>query len=177
MEALPLREQRQRAYLSTRDLASKAGVSPATIWRIERGDFEALQARTMRAIAEALGVPPTQITEFAASISSTKVNKSAQTGRFVSVKEARRNPSNVLTDARVNYGATIERRFAEGEQDYKELRGEILANPESRVAYDREIERIRAGADNSATEAAMLSEYVLARDWLSPEEDEYWAHL
>ena len=30
---------------------------------------------------------------------------------------------------------------------------------------------------NEGIETALLSEAVLAREWLTPEEDEYWAHL
>ena len=31
--------------------------------------------------------------------------------------------------------------------------------------------------DDEPSEAALLSEEALARDWLRPEEDEAWAHL
>lgn len=51
--------------MSTRELAAKAGVGPDTIWRIEGGDYKKLRPATMRKIAEALGVHPGEITEFA----------------------------------------------------------------------------------------------------------------
>lgn len=35
----------------------------------------------------------------------------------------------------------------------------------------------RPKALSSGLETAILSESVLAREWLTPEEDEYWAHL
>lgn len=62
--AKTLKAHRQKAYLSTRELASKAGVGPDTIWRIEAGDFKRLQPRTMRLIAAALNVDPGEIQEF-----------------------------------------------------------------------------------------------------------------
>ena len=61
---MTLKQHRERAYLSTRELASKAGVGPDTIWRIEGGDYQKLRPATMRKIAEALGVHPSEITEF-----------------------------------------------------------------------------------------------------------------
>jgi transcriptional regulator with XRE-family HTH domain len=59
-----LKEHRKRAFLTTRELAEKAGVSPATIWRIERGEKHDRQPRVMRAIAGALGLHPSDIAEF-----------------------------------------------------------------------------------------------------------------
>jgi len=65
---LSLVEQRRRAFLSTRELADKAHVSPDTIWRIEGGDYKTLRPATMRRIAEALGVHPGEIAEFEAQL-------------------------------------------------------------------------------------------------------------
>jgi transcriptional regulator with XRE-family HTH domain len=62
---LTLKQHRERAYLSTRELASKAGVGADTIWRIEGGDYKKLRSSTMRKIAETLGVHPSEIAEFA----------------------------------------------------------------------------------------------------------------
>lgn len=62
--ATSLKECRARTYMSTRELAAKAGVGPDTIWRIEGGDYKKLRPATMRKIAEALGVHPAEITEF-----------------------------------------------------------------------------------------------------------------
>ena len=63
MEA-PLKDHRHRAFLSTRELAEKADVSPDTIWRIEGGNYKQLRPATMRRIAQALGVHPAEISEF-----------------------------------------------------------------------------------------------------------------
>ncbi len=68
---MSLRELRERAYLSTRELAEQADVSPATIWRIERGEFVKLRPSTMRKIAKVLEVHPSEIIEFAPHKSST----------------------------------------------------------------------------------------------------------
>ena len=62
---LSLKEHRERTYLSTRELAERAGVAPATIWRVERGDFVRLRPSTMRKIAKVLAVYPSEIAEFA----------------------------------------------------------------------------------------------------------------
>jgi transcriptional regulator with XRE-family HTH domain len=62
--AMTLKQHRECAYLSTRELAAKAGVGPDTIWRIEGGDYKKLRPATMRKIAEALGVHPSEIAEF-----------------------------------------------------------------------------------------------------------------
>ena len=60
-----LKEHRRRVVLSTRELAARADVSPATIWRIERGDATHTRPATVRAIARVLNVPPSSIDEFA----------------------------------------------------------------------------------------------------------------
>lgn len=51
-----LRRLRELKVMSQRELAAKAGVSPATIVRAERG--EVARFVTIRRLAEALGVPP-----------------------------------------------------------------------------------------------------------------------
>jgi hypothetical protein len=54
--------------LSARELGSKVGVGPDTIWwRIEGGDQKKLRPATMRKITAVLGAHPSEITEFAAS--------------------------------------------------------------------------------------------------------------
>jgi transcriptional regulator with XRE-family HTH domain len=65
---LTLKEHRKRAVVSTRELATKSHVSPATIWRIERGGVTNIRPATMRAIARALNVLPSSIDEFAGII-------------------------------------------------------------------------------------------------------------
>jgi transcriptional regulator with XRE-family HTH domain len=61
---MTLKQHRERTYLSTRELASKASVGADTIWRIEGGDYKKLRPSTMRKIADALGVHPSEIAEF-----------------------------------------------------------------------------------------------------------------
>lgn len=51
-----LRRLRELKVMSQRELAAKAGVSPATVVRAERG--EVARFVTVRRLAEALGVPP-----------------------------------------------------------------------------------------------------------------------
>ncbi len=58
-----LREMRLRQALSQRDLARKAEVAPKTIVDLELGRQEP-RLRTMRRLAEALGVEPLEIDEF-----------------------------------------------------------------------------------------------------------------
>jgi transcriptional regulator with XRE-family HTH domain len=58
-----LREARLRQTLSQRDLAEKAGVAPKTIVDLELGRNEP-RLRTMRLIAQALGIEAAEIDEF-----------------------------------------------------------------------------------------------------------------
>lgn len=55
-----LRNIRDAKFLSQRELAEKAGVSPTTINQLETGKAEA-QPRTVRKLAEALGVEPGEL--------------------------------------------------------------------------------------------------------------------
>jgi len=55
-----LREMRKRALLTQQQLADKSGVGITTIVRIERNQVEP-QARTIRKLAEALGVEPHEL--------------------------------------------------------------------------------------------------------------------
>ena len=61
----PLEEHRRAALLTLRELAGQADVSLRTLWRIENRQYQNLQLRTMRKIADALGVKPAEIEEFA----------------------------------------------------------------------------------------------------------------
>jgi antitoxin component of MazEF toxin-antitoxin module len=45
------------------------------------------------------------------------------------------------------------------------------------TAKDGEIRITAAKSDKKISETALLSEKVLARDWLRPEEDKAWANL
>jgi transcriptional regulator with XRE-family HTH domain len=55
-----LRELRKHRVLSMRELEERSGVSYNTIWRIEAGR-QGAQPRTIRKLAEALGVKPYQL--------------------------------------------------------------------------------------------------------------------
>ena len=57
-----LRTLRERRFLSHRDLAKRAGVSPTTILNLEAGRVEA-QRRTVRKLAQALEVDPAELVE------------------------------------------------------------------------------------------------------------------
>jgi transcriptional regulator with XRE-family HTH domain len=56
-----VRTARERAFLSKRELAYRAGLDRSTIGRIEEGVTE-VYPRTIRRIAEALSVDPTSLT-------------------------------------------------------------------------------------------------------------------
>ncbi|CAN5684936.1 hypothetical protein BH20ACT10_BH20ACT10_15420 [soil metagenome] len=55
-----LRELRRLKVLSMRELEERSGVSYNTIWRLETGKTGA-QPRTIRKIAAALGVEPSEL--------------------------------------------------------------------------------------------------------------------
>jgi len=55
-----LRALREGKFLSHRELATKAGVSPTTVLNLEAGKAEA-QRRTVRKLARALGVDPAEL--------------------------------------------------------------------------------------------------------------------
>ena len=57
-----LRALREARFLSHRDLAKRADVSPTTVLNLEAGRVEA-QRRTVRKLAEALGVDPAELVE------------------------------------------------------------------------------------------------------------------
>lgn len=56
-----LKELRRERVLSLRELEEKSGVSYNTIWRLEDGRQGAAHPRTIRKLAEALGVDPAQM--------------------------------------------------------------------------------------------------------------------
>ena len=62
MDGEKLREIREKRFLSHRDLAKRANVSPTTVLNLEAGKVEA-QRRTVRKLAEALGVDPATLVE------------------------------------------------------------------------------------------------------------------
>ena len=55
-----LKEIRTRRFLTQEELAERAGVSPATIVRIERNQAEP-HISTMRKLAKALDIDPTEL--------------------------------------------------------------------------------------------------------------------
>ncbi len=55
-----LKELRRERVLSLRELEERSGVSYNTIWRIEDGR-QGAHPRTIRKLAEALGVEPAQL--------------------------------------------------------------------------------------------------------------------
>jgi transcriptional regulator with XRE-family HTH domain len=57
-----LRTLRERRFLSHRDLAKRADVSPTTVLNLEARRVEA-QRRTIRKLAEALEVDPSELVE------------------------------------------------------------------------------------------------------------------
>ena len=57
-----LRELRRERVLSLRELEAKSGVSYNTIWRLEDGR-QGAHPRTVRRLAEALGVDPSELIE------------------------------------------------------------------------------------------------------------------
>ncbi len=52
---------RERAFLSQRELAEKAGLNHNTVWRIEGGGAVDVHPRTIRKLAEALSVDPASL--------------------------------------------------------------------------------------------------------------------
>ena len=62
---LSLKEHRQQSHISERELASKSGVSIATIRRIEGGSYKHIRRMTMQNISNALNVHASEITQFA----------------------------------------------------------------------------------------------------------------
>ncbi len=62
VDGMRLRELRERRALSLRELSELSGVSYNAIWRIEVGRTGA-QPRTVRRLAGALGVEPSDLTK------------------------------------------------------------------------------------------------------------------
>ena len=60
VNAMRLRELRQRRVLTLHELEERSGVAYNTIWRLENGRTGA-QPRTIRKLAAALGVEPEEL--------------------------------------------------------------------------------------------------------------------
>ena len=58
-----LRELREERFLSHRELAKLAGVSPTTVLNLETNPETSAQRRTVRKLAGALGVDPRELLE------------------------------------------------------------------------------------------------------------------
>ncbi len=58
-----LRGVRDRRLLSQRELAEKAGLSPTTILKLEAGKVDDPHPRTIRKLARALEVDPSELIE------------------------------------------------------------------------------------------------------------------
>ena len=56
-----LKELRRRKVLSMRELEALSGVSYNTIWRLESGRTAEARPRSIRALADALGVEPYEL--------------------------------------------------------------------------------------------------------------------
>jgi len=69
--ALPLASLRKRQLLSQRALARQAGVALSTIYLLEAGKTEHATFKVMRAVSDALAVPPDSIAEFHRVINAT----------------------------------------------------------------------------------------------------------
>jgi transcriptional regulator with XRE-family HTH domain len=61
VDATKLRKLRETRILSLRELADASGVSYNTIWFIEAGRRKRTHPRTIRKLAKALGVQPTEL--------------------------------------------------------------------------------------------------------------------
>ncbi len=61
---------RKSKLLSQRALAHKAGVALSTIYMLEAGRTERTTFKVIRAVSEALGVPPESIAEFRRVVAS-----------------------------------------------------------------------------------------------------------
>ncbi len=61
VDATKLRNLREARILSLRELADESGVSYNTIWFIEAGRRRRTHPRTIRKLANALGVEPTEL--------------------------------------------------------------------------------------------------------------------
>ena len=58
-----LKRLREERFLSHRELANKAGVSPTTVLNLENSEDPKPHPRTIRKLAEGLGVNPSELVE------------------------------------------------------------------------------------------------------------------
>jgi transcriptional regulator with XRE-family HTH domain len=74
-----LREARLQALLSMRQLARLAGISPTTIYLLERGE-RTPQLLTIYKLSHALGIEPTEIAEFRQAMDRAAENARSEGG-------------------------------------------------------------------------------------------------
>ncbi len=75
-ERRPLEVHRRRRLLTIRALADKAGISTSTVVAVEKG-HKAPRFGTMHKIADALGLDPMEIAEFAEIVEGPETGKAA----------------------------------------------------------------------------------------------------
>ena len=68
-----LRDLREKRFLSHRELATRAGVSPTTVLNLETNKEIAPQRRTIRKLAQALEVDPAELVEHYAALLVSRV--------------------------------------------------------------------------------------------------------
>ena len=68
-QLLALREWRARRALAMADLVEMTGVAKSTLVAIEHGRVTAIKRKTIRRLAEALGVQPWDVMEFRRALS------------------------------------------------------------------------------------------------------------
>ena len=63
IDATKLKQLREAKALSLRELGELSGIRHNTIWRIEAGQRKRTHPRTVRKLAQALGVEPNELRE------------------------------------------------------------------------------------------------------------------
>lgn len=62
---MTLKEHRNLRHMPVKELATRSGVSPSTLRRIESGACKRIKPLTIQNISNALNVPPQEISQFA----------------------------------------------------------------------------------------------------------------
>ena len=77
---MTLREWRDRRALAMADLVEMTGVAKSTLVAIEHGRVTAIKRKTIRRLAEALGVEPWDVTEFRRALQGAEPGQDAGDG-------------------------------------------------------------------------------------------------